>query len=438
VTVRQVRVRAACPLRGLVRVPGDKSISHRALILASQARGECRIAGLSRGGDVRNTARALRGLGVALGPWGSEPLLVRGAGLGGWREPGGVLDFGNSGTGIRLMAGLLAAHPFFSVLSGDRYLRRRPMRRVAEPLRLMGARIFGRAGGTLAPLAIEGARLAGIAYRSPVSSAQVKSALLLAGLLADGETSITEPAPSRDHTERMLRFLGVGVRTRGAMVSLRGGGEWAARDLEVPGDPSSAAFLIAAAVISPDAEITVRGVCLNPTRTGFFEVLRAMGARLRLTRRREVCGEPVADITATSSRLRGIDVPPELVPRTIDEFPILAATALFARGTTRVTGAAELRVKESDRIRTMAAELTKLGGRVRELPDGLLIEGGHALRGAACTSHGDHRVAMSLAVAAGAIRGETRIADTACVATSFPEFWELMRAVGARLTAERP
>jgi 3-phosphoshikimate 1-carboxyvinyltransferase len=438
VTVRQVRVRAAGPLRGLVRVPGDKSISHRALILASQARGECRIAGLSRGGDVRNTARALRGLDVALGPWGSEPLLVRGAGLGGWSEPGGVLDFGNSGTGIRLMAGLLAAHPFFSVLSGDRYLRRRPMRRVAEPLRLMGARISGRAGGTLAPLAIEGARLAGIAYRSPVSSAQVKSALLLAGLLADGETSITEPAPSRDHTERMLRFLGVEVRTRGATVSLRGGGEWAARDLEVPGDPSSAAFLIAAAVISPDAEITVRGVCLNPTRTGFFELLRAMGARLRLSRRREVCGEPVADITATSSRLRGVDVSPELVPRTIDEFPILAATALFARGTTRITGAAELRVKESDRIRTMAAELTKLGGRVRELPDGLLIEGGHALRGAACTSHGDHRVAMSLAVAAGAIRGETRIADTACVATSFPEFWELMRSVGARLAAERP
>ena len=437
-SARHARVRASASLRGSVVVPGDKSISHRALILASQARGECRITGLSRGGDVRNTARALRGLGVALGPWGSEPLVVRGAGLGGWREPGGVLDFGNSGTGIRLMAGMLAAHPFFSVLTGDRYLRRRPMRRVAEPLRLMGARIAGRAGGTLAPLAIEGTRLSGAAYRSPVASAQVKSALLLAGLLAAGETSVAEPELSRDHTERMLRFLGVTVRVSGTTVGVRGGGEWAARDLEIPGDPSSAAFLLAAAVISPDAEVTVRGVCVNPTRTGFFEILRAMGARLRLTRRRVVCGEPVADLTASTSRLRGVEVPPEIVPRAIDEFPILAATALFARGRTRITGAAELRVKESDRIRTMAAELAKLGGRVLELPDGLQIDGGHPLRGAACASHGDHRVAMSLAVAAGAIRGETSIADTACVATSFPEFWDLMRGLGARLSEERP
>ncbi|HEY5998780.1 MAG TPA: 3-phosphoshikimate 1-carboxyvinyltransferase [bacterium] len=432
--MRRARVRAVAALRGEVRVPGDKSISHRALILASQAEGACVIRGLSPGGDVRNTARALRALGVALGRWGEEPLAVSGAGLGGWREPGGVLDFGNSGTGIRLMAGMLAAHPFFSVLTGDRYLRRRPMRRVAEPLRLMGARIAGRAGGTLAPLAIEGARLRGAGYASPVASAQVKSALLLAGLLADGETSVTEPERSRDHTERMLRFLGVDVRVAGTAVSLAGGTPWRARDLTVPGDPSSAAFLLAAAAISPDAQITVRDVCVNPTRTGFFEVLRAMGARLRLTRRREVCGEPVADVTAASSELRGIDVPPELVPQTIDEFPILAATALFARGTTRVTGAAELRVKESDRIRTMCLELARLGARVRELPDGLEIEGGHPLRGAACASHGDHRVAMSLAVAGGAIRGETRIADTACVATSFPGFWDLMRGLGARVT----
>ena len=432
-SARRARVRAAAGLRGAVRVPGDKSISHRALILASQAAGGCVIHGLSRGGDVRNTARALRALGVALGPWGSEPLPVAGAGLGGWREPAGVLDFGNSGTGIRLMAGMLAAHPFFSVLSGDRYLRRRPMRRVAEPLRLMGAHIAGRAGGTLAPLAIAGARLAGIAYRSPVSSAQVKSSLLLAGLLAAGETAVTEPERSRDHTERLLRFLGIPVRVSGTTVSLTGGTAWRARDLTIPGDPSAAAFLLAAAAISPDAEVTVRDVCVNPTRTGFFEILRAMGGRVRFTRRREACGEPVADVTAAASDLRGIDVPPSLVPQTIDEFPILAATALFARGTTRITGAAELRVKESDRIRTMCHELGKLGGRVRELPDGLEIEGGRPLRGAACTSHGDHRVAMSLAVAGGTIRGETRIADTACVATSFPGFWDLLRGLGARV-----
>ncbi len=382
---------------------------------------------------MKNTARALRRLGVGLAPWGTEPLTVRGAGLGGWREPEGVLDFGNSGTGIRLMAGLLAAHPFFSVLDGDRYLRRRPMRRIAEPLRLMGARIAGRAAGTLAPLAIEGTRLSGIVYRSPVSSAQVKSAILLAGLLAAGETTVSEPERSRDHTERMLRFLGVDVRVDGTAVGVGPVQEWAARDLTVPGDPSSAAFLVAAAVIAGEAEVTVRNVCVNPTRTGFFEILRVMGATVRLVRQREVCGEPVADITARASRLRGIDVPPELVPPTIDEFPILAATALFARGTTRITGAAELRVKESDRISTVAAELSKLGGQVRELPDGLEIEGGRPLRGAPCSSHGDHRVAMSLAIAGGAIAGETRIADTACVATSFPEFWQLMTGLGAKI-----
>jgi 3-phosphoshikimate 1-carboxyvinyltransferase len=434
VSARHARVRAAGALAGTLVVPGDKSISHRALILASQARGATAISGLSRGGDVRNTARALAALGVGLSRWGTEPLTVRGAGLGGWREPEGVLDFGNSGTGIRLMAGLLAAHPFFSVASGDRYLRRRPMRRIAEPLRLMGARIGGRAGGTLAPLAIEGGRLAGIEHRSPVASAQVKSALLLAGLLAAGETAVVEPGPSRDHTERMLRYLGVPLRVEGTRVSLGAVAEWAARDLAVPGDPSSAAFLVAAAVIAPDAEVTVRNVCVNPTRTGFFEILRAMGARVRLTRRREVCGEPVADITARSGPLRGVDVPPALVAPTIDEFPILATVALFAAGTTRITGAAELRVKESDRIRTMALELARLGGRVRELPDGLEIEGGHPLRGAACSSHGDHRVAMSLAVAGGAIRGETRIADAGCVATSFPEFWDLMKSLGARVS----
>jgi 3-phosphoshikimate 1-carboxyvinyltransferase len=307
------------------------------------------------------------------------------------------------------------------------------MRRIAEPLRLMGARIAGRAAGTLAPLAIEGTRLSGITYHSRVSSAQVKSALLLAGLLADGETVVTEPERSRDHSERMLRYLGVDVRVDGTAVALGPVREWGSRDLAVPGDPSSAAFLVAAALIAPEGEITVRNVCVNPTRTGFFEILRAMGAKVRLARRREVCGEPVADVSASASRLRGIDVPPELVPQTIDEFPILAATALFARGTTRITGARELRVKESDRISTMAAELSRLGGRVRELPDGLEIEGGHPLRGAPCASHGDHRVAMSLAIAGGAIPGETRIADTACVATSFPEFWEIMNGLGAKI-----
>lgn len=432
--VDQVRVAASAPLRGEAAVPGDKSISHRALILASQAEGASRIRGLSRGSDVRNTARALRALGVRIGRAAGAEVLVEGVGPGGWREPATVLDFGNSGTGLRLMAGMLAAHPFFSVLTGDRYLRRRPMRRVAEPLRLMGARISGRAGGTLAPLAVEGRALKGIEYRSPVPSAQVKSAILLAGLLARGETSVTETELSRDHTEIMLRHLGVPIEVRGTTVTVGGGASWAARDLAVPGDPSSAAFLVAAALVCPGSAVTVRGVGVNPTRTGFFEILRGMGARLRYDNPREECGEPVADVTAEASELHGVDVSPAFVPQTIDEFPVLAATALFARGRTRISGAAELRVKESDRIRTMTAELARLGAEVRELPDGMEVEGGRPLRGAVVDSHGDHRVAMALAVAAGAIPGETVIRDTGCVDTSFPEFWKLVRTLGARVS----
>lgn len=427
-------VRKSRPLRGAVAVSGDKSISHRALILASQARGESLIHGLSRGADVRNTARAVRALGAKLGTWGADPLPVRGVGLRGWTEPESILDFGNSGTGIRLMTGLLAGHPFFSILSGDRYLRRRPMRRVVEPLRLMGARITGRSGGTLAPLAVEGTSLHGYQHRIRMASAQVKSTLLLAGLLAKGETMVTEPAHSRDHTELMLRFLGIDVLVQGTTVSLSGGGEWSGREFLVPGDPSSAAFLIAAALVTPDSEITVRGVGVNPTRTGFFDILRGMGAKIRYTDQREAGGEPVADITATTSRLRGVDVSPEFVPQTIDEFPILAAVSLFAKGKTRITGAGELRVKESDRIRTMTTELAKFGGRVRELPDGMEITGGRPLRGTAVQSHGDHRVAMALAVVGGAIGGETAIRDTGCIGTSFPDFWKVLNGLGARIT----
>ena len=425
-------VRRAPSLRGECTVPGDKSISHRSLILSSLGRGESSIFGLSGGDDVRDTCRALGVLGVSLSPWGEDPLVVKGTGPGGWSEPEEVLDFGNSGTGMRLMAGALAGHPFHTVLTGDRYLRRRPMRRVVEPLRLMGASIDGREEGRYPPLAVRGRRLRGIAYRTPVASAQVKSALLLAGILADGETVVTEPALSRDHTERMLRFLGVDVRTAGTTVSVAGGQEWRARDIHVPGDPSAGAFLLAAALILPDSEVTVRNLCVNPTRAGFITILVQMGADLSLTGERVESGEPVADITARSSRLRGLEVDPALVPSAIDEFPLLAALALFAEGRTVFRGAAELRVKESDRIGTMAAELGRLGGRVRELQDGLEIEGGGELRGSRCASHGDHRVAMSLAVAASALPGELTIDDTACVRTSFPGFWETLNALGGR------
>lgn len=430
--MEQAVIHRSSALRGEAGVPGDKSISHRALILSSQARGKTEIRGLSKGEDVRDTARALRALGVEMGPWGSDPLVVDGAGAGGWKEPEDVLDFGNSGTGIRLMAGMVAAHPFFSALSGDRYLRRRPMKRIVEPLKLMGASIAGRRGGEYPPLAVQGAPLRGISYTSPVASAQVKSSILLAGLLGEGTTAVTEPALSRDHTERMLEYLGVEVKRRDLTVRLRGGQEWEARDLEVPADPSAAAFPLAAALIVPGSEVTVRNVCVNPTRTGLFDILGEMGADLELSNRRDICGEPVADLTARSSALRGTAVPPALVPRAIDEFPVLAVLALFAEGRTVISGAGELRVKESDRISTMATELKRLGGQVEEREDGLVVEGGIGEAGGACRSHGDHRVAMALAAGCCALEGDTVIEDTECVNTSFPGFWQLINDLGGR------
>lgn len=433
--MERAAVRPAPSLTGRCNVPGDKSISHRALILASQGEGESRITGLLQGEDVRSTWLVLRQLGVTAGEWGDDPLTVVGTGPAGWEEPGDVLDFGNSGTGIRLMAGMLAGHTFFSVLTGDRYLRRRPMLRVAAPLRLMGAAIAGRQEGKFPPLGISGGALQGIAYRTPVASAQVKSALLLAGLLAGGETEVTEPALSRDHTERMLEYLGVALEREGTTVRLQGGQSWSGRDLPVPADPSSAAFLLAAALIVPGSEVTVRNVCCNPTRTGFFDIAAAMGADISLSGEREAGGEPIADVTARTSSLRGIRVSPDLVPRAIDEFPLLSVLALFAEGETVFSGAGELRVKESDRLSVMATELQRLGGRVEEKPDGLVIEGGLPLAGASCESHGDHRVAMALAVAGCALSGETVIEDTACVATSFPGFWDLLNSLGGDATA---
>jgi len=427
-------VRPAAYLKGRCRVPGDKSISHRALILASQAEGESRITGLLQGEDVRNTWRVLRQLGVASGDWGADPLTVVGKGPAGWEEPGDVLDFGNSGTGIRLMAGMLAGHSFFAVLTGDQYLRRRPMLRVAAPLRLMGAAIAGRHEGNLPPLGVSGGNLQAITYTTPVASAQVKSALLLAGLLAAGQTEVTEPALSRDHTERMLDYLGVALERSGTTVRLRGGQSWTGKDLPVPADPSSAAFVLAAALVVPGSEVTVRNVCCNPTRTGFINIAAAMGADITLSDVREAGGEPIADITARTSSLRGIDVAPDLVPSAIDEFPLLAVLALFAEGETVFSGAGELRVKESDRLSAMASELQRLGGRVREKPDGLVIEGGRPLTGASCRSHGDHRVAMALAIAGCVLPEETIIEDTVCVGTSFPGFWDLLNSLGGDAT----
>lgn len=423
-------VRPSRGLKGSITLPGDKSISHRSVMFAALADGTTEINGFLTGEDTQHTARAMEMLGIIVEGIGSNRLLVHGKGLHGLSEPAVVLDLGNSGTGMRLLAGLLAGQDFFSVLTGDQYLTRRPMGRIVEPLRRMGARIDGRSGGKLAPLAIRGARgaIKSMDYVSPVASAQVKSALLLCGLYADGETSVNEPSKSRDHTERMLRSFGVDVREQGLRVTLRGGQRLQTTGrLDIPADISSAAFFMVAASIVPGSDLVIQNVGVNPTRTGIIDILVAMGADIVLENRREQAGESVADIRVRHRGLRAVEIAGDLVPRAIDEIPVLAVAASYARGTTIIRDAAELRVKESDRIATMVQELKKMGAAITERPDGMEIAGHDALAGARCESHGDHRVAMSLAVAGLAARGETVIGDTAWIETSFPGFALLLQ-----------
>lgn len=419
----------APPLVGRLRVPGDKSITHRAILLGALADGTSEIRGYLDGEDCWRTAAACRALGVEVEGWGSPVLRVHGKGLRGLREAEGILDAGNSGTTLRLLSGVLAAQPFLSILTGDTSLCRRPMGRIVEPLRQMGASLWGRAGDQYPPLAVRGGPLRGIRHESPVASAQVKSALLLAGLYAEGPTTVVEPAPSRDHTERILRGFGHQVEVTGRAVTVASARGLAAVPVEVPGDFSSAAFFVVAASLVPGSRLTVAGVGLNPTRTGLLEVLQAMGSAVEVQDVREVCGEPVGNLVVTARPLRGVSVGGALIPRLIDEIPILAVAAASAEGETEIRDAGELRVKESDRIAAIASELGRLGADLTERPDGLAIRGGHPLAGAPCSSRGDHRVAMALAVAALVARGETRIADTACVRTSFPGFFSLLRTV---------
>lgn len=420
-------------VHGEIVVPGDKSISHRAVILGSIAKGMTKVEGFLKAEDTLNTLKAFGDMGVQW-RWEGESLLIYGRGREGINEPADVLDLGNSGTGLRLITGLVAGLEQFTMLTGDSSLRSRPMRRVVEPLRLMGARIDGRKNGAHAPLAVRGGKLKGIRYESPVASAQVKSAILLASLWAEGVTEIGEPAPTRDHTEIMLRAFGAEIEKKGnGWLAIKGesGETLKGREIWVPGDISSAAFFIVAALISSDSEITVKNVGLNPTRTGILEILEEMGAQLKITYSGEKGLEPVGNITACSSHLKGVAISGEKIVRAIDEFPILAVAAAFAEGKTTITGAGELRVKESDRIATMAKELAKMGARVEELPDGMTISGGVKLHGTTVSSHGDHRVAMSLAIAGLAIDGETVVEDTACIATSFPGFDKLLEKVTA-------
>ena len=408
---------------------GDKSISHRSVMLGALADGVTHVTGLLEGEDVLCTLGAFRAMGVqAKGPEQGR-LTIQGVGLHGLRPPAQPLDMGNSGTAMRLLAGILAGQSFDSVLMGDASLSKRPMKRVSEPLGKMGARIDTDEGGR-PPLHIHGGqKLCAIDYAMPMASAQVKSSLLFAGLYADGETSVTEPAPTRDHTERMLRGFGYAVQTTGARVSVRGGGKLKACDIDVPADISSATFFLVGAAIAPGSELLLEHVGINPTRIGVINILRLMGANLVIENEREVGGEPVADLRIRGSRLKGIRIPEDQVPLAIDEFPAIFIAAACADGETVLTGAHELRVKESDRIAVMATGLKNLGIAAQETPDGIVIQGGK-LSGGEVDSHGDHRIAMAFAMSALRANGPITIRDCKNVATSFPDFVRLARGAG--------
>lgn len=418
------------PLKGEISVPGDKSIGHRAVIFGSLAQGRSRIFNLSGGEDNRRTVQAFCDMGVVIRAEG-DVLCVDGRGWDGIRAPLHTIDCGNSGTTMRLLSGVLAGRPFSSRLDGDASLRRRPMQRVIDPLARMGARISGCEEKGLAPLAITGAKLKAIHYAMPVASAQVKSAILLAGLQADGVTVVEEPQASRNHTELMIQGFGGEVAVHGRAVSVAGGQTLCGRDVHIPGDISSAAFFLAAAAMIPGSEVTVRNVGVNPTRDGIIEILRRMGAMVEAINARVETGEPVADLQIHGGRLQGVSVGPEMAARTIDEYPILAVAAAVANGQTVISGVKELRYKESDRIAAISAGLRALGVAVEEREDGMTIDGvGRPLSGGASVkSYGDHRIAMALAIAGLASEGGIEIDDADCVNISFPSFFELLEKI---------
>jgi 3-phosphoshikimate 1-carboxyvinyltransferase len=419
-------------LHGRLRLPGDKSISHRALLFAALARGRSSISNLATGEDVQATRAALGALGVDIGT-DAVSVTVSGNGLDAWREPADVLDCGNSGTALRVLSGALAGRPFLTILTGDESLRSRPMRRISEPLRAMGAHIDGREDAAYAPLAVRGGPLHGMCHELAVASAQVKSALMMAGLQASGTTEIVSPARSRDHSERMLAALGVPleVDTDGRRVRVRAGAP-DPFELEVPGDPSSAAFFVVGALITPGSDLTVESMSLNPTRLGFVDVLRRMGADIEVEPTGERCGEPVGDLRVRSSSLRATTIEGDEIPNVQDEIPILAVAAAFADGVTEVRDAAELTTKESNRIGAVHQELSEMGLAVETRADGLAIRGGVA-RAASLKSHGDHRMAMALAVFANAIDGESTVGGWQAVSSSYPEFADdFARLTGAK------
>ncbi len=419
-----IKIKPIARLKGEIKVPGDKSISHRAVMIGALAEGVTEVEGFLNADDCLSTVRAFQAMGVRIEGVGKERLTIEGRGLRGLSEPGQVLYVGNSGTTMRLLLGILAGQDFCTVLTGDDSLVARPMKRVTEPLREMGALIFGRDNGNLAPLTIRGGRLKAIQYSSPIPSAQVKSALLLAGLYAEGETSVIEPAKSRDHTERMLKLFGGEVEVDGLTVKVKGNPRLTARKVVIPGDISSASFFIVAAAMLPGSDVTVTGVGINPTRKAILEVLRKMGAGVEISPVGNGLFEPLADISVKGGRLRPVNLEGDIIPRVIDEIPIIAVAAALAKGESRIRGASELRVKETDRIKALSVNLAKLGVDVEEVPDGLIIRGGNPLKGCETDSFGDHRLAMAMVVAGLSAQGETTVRDTDCINTSFPGFMD--------------
>jgi 3-phosphoshikimate 1-carboxyvinyltransferase len=414
-------------LRGNIYVPGDKSISHRSLILGSIAQGETRIYNFLNSLDCLKTLECMQALGVKIELDENNSVKIKGKGLYGLQEAKGILNVGNSGTTIRLLTGLLGGQSFYSVLSGDDSIRRRPMKRVIEPLRLMGADIWGRKDGQFAPLSIRGNKLNPLHYTLPVASAQVKTALLLAGLYTIGETVVKEPLPTRDHTERMLEIMQADIKISPPEIKVMGGKELKGTDIFVPGDISSAAYFIAAASILKDSQIIIKQVGINPTRTGIIEILKKMGAKIDILNYRTKSNEPRADLMIEYSKLKGVEIKKGNVPFLIDELPLIAVMATQAQGKTVVSGAKELRVKETDRIKAIVSELKKMGADIKEREDGFRVNGPTKLQGAVCKSYNDHRIVMSLAVAALLAEGKTVIKNSECIDISFPEFEKILQ-----------
>ncbi|MGO0061024.1 3-phosphoshikimate 1-carboxyvinyltransferase [Brevibacillus fluminis] len=426
-----LRIQNVKSIQGTVRVPGDKSISHRAVMFGALAEGTTTISGFLPGADCLSTISCFRRMGIHIEQQ-DDQVVVHGKGWFGLEEPKEKLDVGNSGTTIRLISGILSTQPFHVVLEGDESIAKRPMRRVVGPLRQMGAKIDGRKNGEFTPLAIRGTELSGIHYESPVASAQVKSAILLAGLQAKGVTSVSEPHLSRDHTERMLAAFGVQVVRDGLTVSVEGGQRLVGRDISVPGDISSAAFLIAAVMMVPGSSLVIENVGMNPTRTGIVDVVRAMGGRIDLVNERVVNEEPVADLHVFHSELTGTIIEGEIIPRLIDEIPVIAVLATQASGTTLIRDAEELKVKETDRIATVVSELSKFGANITPTDDGMIIEGKTALKAASIDSMGDHRIGMAMAIAGLAAEGETQIANAEAINVSFPGFAALLDSIASK------